>query len=125
MTKLNIPIDCGNSPKKNFIKDFNIAFAKGDADFIIDHVSEDIVWIIHGDKKIVGKEDFIKEIQLMKNEIPEEVTLKSIITHGKEASANGKIKMNGNTYMFSDVYGFKGAIGNIISSIESYVIAIG
>lgn len=36
MTKINIPFDCGNSPKREFIKQFNIAFAKGNADFIID-----------------------------------------------------------------------------------------
>ncbi|MBJ7879838.1 hypothetical protein [Gelidibacter salicanalis] len=54
MTKINIPFDCGNLPKREFIKQFNIAFAMGNSDFIIDHVSEDIVWIIHGDKRIEG-----------------------------------------------------------------------
>lgn len=124
MTKINIPIDCDNSPKRKFIKEFNIAFAKGNANFIIDHVSEDIVWIIHGDKTIVGREDFTKEIHQMKNEVADELTLKSIITHGKEASANGEIKINSNSYMFCDVYGFKGATGKIIKTMESYVIAV-
>lgn len=124
MTKINIPIDCDNSPKRKFIKEFNIAFAKGNADFIIDHVSDDIVWIIHGDKTIVGKEDFIKEIQIMQKKIADELTLKSIITHGREASANGEIKMNGNSYMFCDVYGFNSASGKIIKTMESYVIAV-
>lgn len=124
MTKINIPTDCDNSPKKKFIKDFNIAFAKGDREFILDHVSDDIIWLIHGDKKIEGKEDFIKEIRQMQNETADELTLKSIITHGKEASANGEIKMNGNSYMFSDVYVFKSASGKIIKTMESYVIAV-
>ena len=124
MTKINIPINCNNSPKRQFVKDFNIAFAKGNADFIIDHVSDDIVWLIHGDKKIVGKEDFIKEIHQMQNETADELTLKSIITHGKEASANGEIKMNGNSYMFCDVYNFKSTTGKIIKTMESYVIAM-
>jgi len=124
MTKINIPTDCDNSPKKKFIKDFNIAFAKGDREFIIDHVSDDIIWLIHGDKKIEGKEDFIKEIRQMQNETADKLTLKSIITHGKEASANGEIKMNGNSYMFCDVYVFKSASGKIIKTMESYVIAV-
>jgi len=123
MTKINIPIDCNNSPKKKFIKEFNIAFAKGDADFIIAHVSEDIIWHIHGDKKIEGKEKFIKEIHQMKNEIADQLILKSIITHGKHASASGEIKMKGQSYMFCDVYDFKSATGTIIKSMESYVIA--
>ncbi len=122
MTKIHIPIDCNNSPKKKFIKEFNMAFAKGDADYIIAHVSDDISWHIHGDKKIEGKEDFIKEIHQMKNEIADELILKSIITHGKEASASGVIKMRGQSYMFCDVYEFKSATGTIIKAIESYVI---
>src|SRR5690606_4231394 len=124
MTKINIPTDCDNSPKKKFIKDFNIAFAKGDREFIIDHVSDDIIWLIHGDKKIEGKEDFIKEIRQMQNETADKLTLKSIITHGKEASANGEIKMNGNSYMFCDVYVFKSSSVKIIKTMESYVIAV-
>lgn len=124
MTKINIPINCDNSPKRKFIKEFNIAFAKGNANFIIDHVSDAIVWHIHGDKKIVGKEDFIKEIQLMQKNVADELTLNSIIAHGKEASANGEMKINGNSYMFCDVYGFNSVSGKIIKTMESYVIAI-
>jgi|SRR5690606_15909768 len=124
MTKINIPIDCNNSPKKKFLKEFNIAFAKGDTDFLIEHVSDDIIWHIHGDKKIVGKDDFIKEIHQMKNEIADELILSNIITHGKQASANGEIKVSGKSYMFCDVYDFKTATGKTIKTMESYVIAV-
>lgn len=57
MTKITVIPDCGNAPKKEFLKDFNIAFATGEADFIIQHVSDNIVWSIYGDKDIIGKED--------------------------------------------------------------------
>ena len=36
MTEINIKADCGNSPRKQFLKELNIAFAKGNPDFIID-----------------------------------------------------------------------------------------
>ena len=63
MTKITVTPDCGNAPRKEFLKDFNIAFATGKADFIIEHVSDDIQWNIYGDKHVTGKESFIKEIK--------------------------------------------------------------
>ncbi len=56
MTKITIPQDCGNSPQQVFLKEFNTAFAKADVEFIIDHVSEDIVWWTLGGKKLERKD---------------------------------------------------------------------
>ena len=56
MTEILIKPDCGNAPRKKLLEDFNIAFATGDADFIIQNVSTDIQWTIFGDKVITGKE---------------------------------------------------------------------
>ncbi len=123
MTKINITPDCGNSPKKELLKDFNIAFATGDANFIIDHVSDDIRWEIYGDKSIVGKEQFSKEIHMMKDYVADEVTVHSIITHGSEAALNGEMKMGDKTYAFCDVYLFKSAGSNIIKEMHSYIVA--
>lgn len=124
MTKITIPFDCGNSPKREFIKEFNIAFAKGNADFIIDHVSDDIIWTMHGDKKIEGRQAFAKGIHKMKECVAHELTLHSIITHGKEASANGEITMNGKTHAFCDVYRFTNTTSKIIKTMDSYVISV-
>lgn len=124
MTKINIPFDCGNSPKREFIKQFNIAFAKGNEAFIIDHVSDDIIWTMHGDKKIEGKEAFSNEILKMKENVADKMTLHSIITHGKEGSANGEIMMDSKTYAFCDVYHFTNTTSKIIKKIDSYVISI-
>ncbi|PWJ58052.1 SnoaL-like protein [Dyadobacter jejuensis] len=122
MTKITVTPDCGNAPKKVFLKDFNIAFATGDADFIIDHVSDDICWEIYGDKTIQGKEQFAKEINLMKSYVADEVVIHTIITHGKEASLNGEMKMGDKTYVFCDVYRFASAGSSIIKEMHSYVI---
>ena len=64
--KLMIGEDCGNSPKKIFLKQLNIAFAKGDSTFIINNVSEDITWNIIGVKLIQGKNDLEKSLENMK-----------------------------------------------------------
>lgn len=122
MTKITIPEDCGNSPRQIFLKKFNTAFAKGDANFIIDHVSDDIIWCIHGDKKLEGKDAFAKEIHSMKEYVADEMIMHNIITHGRTASANGEIRMAGKNYAFCDVYRFTGAKGSIIKEIQSFVI---
>lgn len=129
MTKINIKADCGNSPRKKFLKELNIAFAKGNADFIIEHASDDIVWTIHGDKKIEGKEAFSKEVHMMKQYKADEMTLHSVITHGREAAANGEMRMGDNPdsyrdYAFCDVYQFTNTTSLILKEMQSYVIKI-
>ncbi len=124
MTKISIKPDCGNAPRKEFLKSFNIAFATGDADFIIDHVSDDISWMIYGDKYITGKEDFNKEINIMKDYTADEVVIHSIITHGREAALNGEMKMGEKVYAFCDVYQFTNTTSNIIKRMDSYVLPV-
>jgi len=108
-----------------FLKDFNIAFAKGNVEFIAKSVTDDIVWNIIGDKKIDGKENFSEELKKMKTEKVTELELDQILSHGKEGATSGTIMMeNGKKYAFSDFYIFKGAKGAKIKLITSYVIEI-
>lgn len=122
MTKITIKADCDNSPKKEFLKDFNVAFATGDAEFIINNVSDDIHWWLYGDKELAGKEAFSKEINIMKDYVADEVIIHSIVTHGREAALNGEIKMGGKSYAFCDIYHFISAGSNTIKELRSYVI---
>lgn len=125
MTKIVSTPNCGNSPKMEFLKKFNIAFAKGDLKFIIESVTDEIVWNIIGDQKIEGKEKFYQELEKMKSVKAKELIIDQILSHGKEGATNGIIKMqNGKKYAFSDFYKFKGAKGATINSITSYVIEI-
>lgn len=125
MTKIISSPNCGNSPKMEFLKEFNIAFAKGDVEFITESVTEDIVWNIIGNKKIEGKEKFTMELEKMKSEKVSELVLEQILSHGKEGAVNGIIKMqDGKTYAFSDFYVFQGAKGTKIKSMTSYVIGV-
>ena len=124
MTNIIVTPDCGNAPRKKFLSEFNIAFAKGDADFIIDHVSEDIQWHLHGDKSIVGKEQFTKEINIMKAHTADEIIIHSIITHGREAALNGEMTMGDNTFVFCDIYRFTNTTSDIIKQMDSYVLTV-
>ncbi|TRX59209.1 nuclear transport factor 2 family protein [Fulvivirga sp. M361] len=124
MTKITVTPDCKNAPRKQFLKDFNIAFATGDADFIIRHVNDDIRWNIYGDKHIEGKDHFVKEMNIMKDYTADEVVIHSIITHGREAAVNGEMKMAGKTYAFCDVYRFTNTTSETIRQMDSYVLPI-
>lgn len=125
MTKITSSPNCGNSPKMAFIKEFNIAFAKADIEFLVKNVTEDIVWNIIGDKKIIGKKDFADELNKMKSQKTSELLLDQILSHGKEGAVNGIITMqNGKKYAFSDFYQFNNAKGTMIKSITSYAIEI-
>ncbi len=125
MIKINIGPDCGNSPKKQFLKELNIAFAKSDSDFLIASVTDKIIWDIIGDKKIVGKENFVEEQAKMKSQKVSELIVERILTHGKEGAVSGIMKMsNDKKFAFSDFYEFSGAKGAKVRAITSYIIEI-
>jgi hypothetical protein len=121
--KLSIKPDCGNAPKKGFIKNLNIAFAMNDIPFLMNSVSNDIQWKLVGESLIEGKEKF--EIALNEMQVTKiaELTIERILTHGKEGAAGGVIKTeDGRIYEFADFYTFSGAKGTKVNSITSFVI---
>lgn len=125
MTKIISTPNCGNSPKKEFLKQYNIAFAEGNLSFLIDSVSDDIVWNIIGDQQIEGKVNFVKALEEMKSVKASELIIDQILSHGKEGAANGIMKMqNGDEYAFSDFYVFLGAKGVTLKRITSYCIKV-
>lgn len=125
MVNINVPENCGNSPKSAFIKRFNIAFAKGDVDFIVDSVTDDITWQMVGETKFEGKEAFTAAVNSMVTDQVAELTLHTIITHGREGAANGEIQLkDGTAVSFCDVYRFRGAKADKIQGIMSYMIGV-
>ncbi len=124
MTKITVNSDCGNAPKISLLKNFNIAFAKGDPEFIIKHVSDDIKWTMVGDKTIEGKKHFSQEINKMKEYVADELIIHAIIMHGHQAALNGEMKMGGKTYAFCDVYCFTSASSLLIKEMKSYIIEV-
>ena len=85
--EIDIPIDCGNSPRKLFIKDFNLAFANGDINFILDHLHDEIIWEMVGVETLSGKESIRMFLENVTKEKTESVSLHTIITHGRDASS--------------------------------------
>ncbi|OWW23366.1 DNA-binding protein [Zobellia sp. OII3] len=125
MTKIISSTNCGNSPKMEFIKQLNIAFAEGNVAFLTENVTDDIVWNIIGDQKIEGIEAFTAELEKMQAVKASELKLDQILSHGKEGAANGWMTMeNGKQYGFSDFYVFQSAKGEKIKSITSYCLEV-
>lgn len=118
--------DCKNSPKKNLLKEFNIAFVKNDINFLIKNITEDVSWNIIGDKLIQGKENFAKAIGQMENSKVKEVHINNIITHGSTGAVNGLLILEDkHSYSFCDIYNFKSASKNSkIKEITTYIIEI-
>jgi hypothetical protein len=125
MVKIIVKSNCGNAPKIEFLKEINIAFVEGNSDFLIESVTDNIVWKIIGDRIIEGKEKFKNELEKMNSEKASELKLNRILTHGKEGAVSGIIKMeNGKEYAFSDFYEFRSAKGDKVKEITSYIIEI-
>ncbi|MEC3880083.1 nuclear transport factor 2 family protein [Parapedobacter sp. 10938] len=125
MVELEINADCKNSPRREFLKEFNSAFAKGDVSFIEANLDDEVSWHMVGDRTIMGKAAFITELESMKASPVQKMVLQTVVTHGRHASASGEMHLvSGEVYAYCDVYGFAKATGTTLKSITSYVIKI-
>lgn len=121
--KLNIKTDCGNSPKRELIKSLTIYFASYNLDQVKNYLDDNMTWTLVGEIPINGKKQFIKALEKMSHNKASELTIHSIITHGKEAAIHGEMLMeDGNNFGFSDFYEFTSVKANKVKSIVSYVI---
>ncbi|SHG47585.1 nuclear transport factor 2 family protein [Ornithinibacillus halophilus] len=116
--------DCGNAPKKQLLKDFHIALTSNDIDFILDNITDNIVWEWVGDKELNGKDAIHEQINQWSNKKINELHLHHIITHGKTAAANGTIVFdNDEVVHFSNVFEFNNAGKNAkLKEWTSYII---
>lgn len=125
---ITIPDDCGNSPRKSFIVEFNQAFATWDIKYILEHVSDNILWTMVGSKDVIGKAAMEHELQEMKLKTggkASSMILHSIITHGREAAANGEFHYPGDERIaFCDVFQFTKTTGNTVKRITSYAVSL-
>ena len=125
MAILEMHADCGNAPKKNFIRDVNLAFVEENVDYLLEHTAEDIVWTMTGTQPITGKAAFRAELERMHGNPVTKLTLDTILTHGREAAARGRLEFaDGSTYAFADFYLFTGAKGDRIRAITTYLVKL-
>ena len=125
MVRVIAPDDCNNAPRKEVIRDFNVAFATVDREKILAYMADDIEWIMIGDKKMQGKDAAKAFLETMPDEKAEEVVLHTIVTHGNTAAANGEIRYKDMTIAFCDVYEFAGFTKDAkIKKLTSYAVEL-
>ncbi|MCB0661588.1 MAG: nuclear transport factor 2 family protein [Saprospiraceae bacterium] len=121
--KINIKPGCGNSPKIETIKNLTIYFASYDLEKMQAYFDDNICWTLVGNEPIIGKENFIAALREMSDNKASELTITSILTHGKEGAIQGIMKMDdGNEFGFADFYEFTSAGAKKVKSITSYVL---
>ena len=113
---------------KEFLQRFNEAFVLKDVNFIIDCTTDDILWVMVGDKTIRGKEDLALSMNQMKDASKLELNIDTMIIDGDKAVVDGSMSFedkNGNrkTFEFCDLYKFRNEGAFKISEMRSYVIA--
>lgn len=125
MAKIQIQSDCGNAPRRLFLKELLTAFAEGNVKHIQDVIPENINWDIVGQKQITGLENYMKALKGHVLWKVKELVVDTIITHGPDASVSGQITTTGkSSYKFCEVYRFKGAGGTTIKSISTFLIKL-
>lgn len=121
--RINVYADCGNSPKRELLKEISTLFASYDLEKLEGYFAEDIEWHLIGDKSVIGKKKFLQALDEMRDNAPAELSIHSVVNHGKEAALHGEMKMKDNrVYAFSDFYAFSSAASTKIKSITSFVI---
>lgn len=122
--KIECDENCGNSPKKQLLRDLTIAFAKNEIDFCLDWITDDIVWEIVGDRLIQGKGKYEEALNDLRTKKSQALHIYNIITHGNTGSVNGTLLLtNKQCFSFCDVYNFRGfGKHSKIKAITSYII---
>lgn len=118
--------DCGNAPKKEFLKAFNVAFVCNDNGFIMENIIDDIRWNFIGSNTLQGKDQVFNLLEQLNDNKPTELVISNIITHGYSGSLNGILNLESNiSYAFCNIYRFNSSLNKAkIKEITSYIIDI-
>lgn len=125
MVKINVHEDCGNAPKKQFVKDFILSVVQNNDTFVTGNCTEDICWNMVGGQYFEGKKEVLEQLQRKRSDKVSELIIYRIVTHGYHGVADGVLKFaNGKTVAFCDIYEFRASTNNApIKSIITYAIA--
>jgi ketosteroid isomerase-like protein len=112
-----------------FLQELNAAFERGDVDFILDHVADDIHWNMVGDSVVEGKEALREEMLAPDEGRLPKLHVESIITHGNRAAVEGTMTLpdqNGavKTYAFCDLYEMSGSGSDKVRALKAFVIEL-
>jgi hypothetical protein len=124
--KISVHEDCGNAPKKLFLRDFIVAVVKNNSTFTAANTTDDIHWHLVGGQSADGKPDVLAQLKKMRSDHVVELTVHTIVTHGYNGAANGEVKLkDGTRVAFCDVYQFRASTNNApIKAITTYQVPL-
>lgn len=116
--------NCGNSPKKQKLRDISISLVNKQFDVVMNEVTDDITLNIIGREQVQDKDNFKNQISQLQLQQIKELQIENIITHGNVASLNGIITFKDDVqFSFCNVYQYKGFSKNAkIKAINTYII---
>lgn len=116
--------DCGNAPKKGYLRAFTIHWALNDKPFLADCCTDQAAWEIVGNRRFEGKGEWMAATFM--NGKAEALDIASIITHGYTGSIDGTVTFaDGGKLAFCHVCAFNSAGKKAkLKSIRSYLIDI-
>ena len=111
------------------LRKINQAFADCDIQVLTDNVTEDICWIIVGERTISGKPAFSEALQKMGNRNEMEIEVVKVMEAGKIGIVEGTIhsrNKNGQSkdFGFCEIYLFDDNSLSKIKKITSYIIDV-
>ncbi|MDX1428538.1 MAG: hypothetical protein R3206_12005 [Salegentibacter mishustinae] len=112
--------------REKFITEINKAFANCDSDFISKNVTDDIKWVIVGEKVISGRKDFEASLDRMKLGGPLEIQVNNMINEKNKSVVEGVVMMKQDAgkkkkYAFCYIFIFPDANEHKFSELRTYV----
>ena len=107
------------------VKELSEAFAKGNMDYIMDHVTENISWHFVGERYLHGKEAVRELLEPMRGVAASEYRTKNIMLYRNKAVVEGTMKMpSEDSYAFCDVYTFDEVQHDKLAQLSAYIMKI-
>lgn len=114
--------NCGNAPKQQLIKELTIYFCSYELDKAREYLDEHVEWTLVGDKPVKGRDKFLSYLNEMSDNSAVELSINSIVTHGKEGAVSGEMKLkDGSVFAFGDFFTFNSASFKKVKTIVSFV----
>lgn len=121
--KIDLPSDCGNSPRMVIVGEFTSKWAVGDTAGCEEWLAEDSRWVRMGRSadEVTGAETAVPRVLEVPLE-PERVEVLSIVTHGRLAACDGYMVRAGERIDFCHMLRFAGATKTAkIAEIRTYI----
>ncbi|WP_434399377.1 nuclear transport factor 2 family protein [Planococcus sp. 11815] len=115
------------SSTTDFLRDFNDAFFNGKKEFIEQHVSDDVEWIMVGTMPLKGRQALVDAAFGMQDYTQMAFEVDTVIAAGQEGAVKGVMTAKGGNdrerkYCYCDFYEWQGDGEPQITKMTSFVV---